>query len=37
LGRRPEAISYYHIATTLFGAAADTRAAAKRALTRLER
>lgn len=37
LGRRPEAISYYHIATTLFGAAADTRAAATRALTRLER
>jgi tetratricopeptide (TPR) repeat protein len=37
LGRRPEAISYYHIATTLFGAAADTRAAARRALTRLER
>lgn len=37
LGRRPQAISYYHIATTLFGAAADTRAAATRALTRLER
>jgi len=37
LGRRTEAISYYHIATTLFGAAADTRAAATRALTRLER
>ena len=37
LGRRPEAISYYHTATTLFGAAADTRAAATRALSRLER
>jgi tetratricopeptide (TPR) repeat protein len=37
LGRRTEAISYYHVATTLFGAAADTRAAATRALTRLER
>jgi tetratricopeptide (TPR) repeat protein len=37
LGRRPEAISYYHIATTLFGAAGDTRAAATRALSRLER
>jgi len=37
LGRRPDAISYYHIATTLFGAAADTRAAATRALARLER
>ncbi len=37
LGRRSDAISYYHIATTLFGAAADTRAAATRALTRLQR
>jgi tetratricopeptide repeat protein len=37
LGRRPQAISYYRTATTLFGAAADTRAAANRALTRLER
>ncbi len=37
LGRRSDAISYYHTATTLFGAAADTRAAASRALTRLER
>ena len=37
LGRRTQAISYYHNATTLFGAAADTRAAATRALTRLER
>jgi len=37
LGRRAEAVSYYHTATTLFGAAADTRAAATRALSRLER
>jgi tetratricopeptide (TPR) repeat protein len=37
LGRRPDAISAYHVATTLFGAAADTRAAAARALARLER
>jgi len=37
LGRRPQAISYYHTATTLFGASGDTRAAATRALTRLER
>ncbi len=37
LGRRAEAVSYYHTATTLFGASADTRAAATRALTRLER
>jgi tetratricopeptide (TPR) repeat protein len=37
LGRRAEAISYYTTATTLFGAAADTRASATRALTRLER
>src|SRR3954451_20079302 len=37
LGRRAQAISYYQIATTLFGASADTRAAATRALTRLER
>jgi tetratricopeptide (TPR) repeat protein len=37
LGRRTEAISYYHTATALFGASADTRAAATRALTRLER
>jgi len=37
LGRRPQAISYYRTATTLFGAASDTRAAANRALTRLER
>ena len=36
-GRRPQAISYYRTATTLFGAAADTRAAATRALARLER
>jgi tetratricopeptide (TPR) repeat protein len=37
IGRRPQAISYYHTAMTLFGASADTRAAATRALTRLER
>jgi hypothetical protein len=37
LGRRTEAISDYHTATTLFGAASDTRAAATRALARLER
>jgi len=37
LGRRPQAISYYQTATSLFGASADTRAAATRALTRLER
>jgi hypothetical protein len=37
LGRRAQAISYYHTATTLVGSVADTRAAATRALTRLER
>ncbi|MFL6279958.1 MAG: hypothetical protein ACJ731_07600 [Vicinamibacterales bacterium] len=37
LGRRAEAVSYYTTATTLFGASADTRASATRALTRLER
>jgi len=37
LGRRADAVSYYHTATSLFGAAADTRAAATRALMRLER
>jgi tetratricopeptide (TPR) repeat protein len=37
LGRRAEAISYYTTATTLFGASADTRASATRALTRLDR
>jgi tetratricopeptide (TPR) repeat protein len=37
LGRRAQAISYYQTATSLFGASADTRAAATRALTRLER
>ena len=37
LGRRPHAIAYYRTAATLFGAAADTRAAANRALTRLSR
>ena len=35
-GKRTEAISYYRIAATLFGAAAETRAAADRALTRLK-
>lgn len=34
-GRRDQAISYYRIASTLFGAAADTKSAATRALTRL--
>ena len=34
-GKRSQAISYYRIAASLFGAAADTRAAAARALTRL--
>ncbi|HJR61288.1 MAG TPA: hypothetical protein VJ813_17890 [Vicinamibacterales bacterium] len=33
--RRDQAISYYRIASTLFGAAAQTKAAATRALTRL--
>jgi hypothetical protein len=37
LDRRPQALTYYRIASTLFGGAADTRAAAARALTRLER
>ena len=37
LGHRPRAIVYYRTAATLFGAAADTRAAATRALTRLSR
>lgn len=37
LGRRAQAISYYQTATTLFGASADTRAAATRALNRLDR
>jgi hypothetical protein len=34
-GRRDQALSYYRIASTLFGAAAETRTAASRALTRL--
>ena len=34
--RREQAISYYRIASTLFGAADDTRSAASRALTRLK-
>lgn len=33
--RRDQAISYYRIASTLFGASSDTHSAAKRALTRL--
>jgi hypothetical protein len=37
LDRRPQAIAYYRIASTLFGGAADTHTAALRALTRLER
>ena len=35
LGRRDQAISYYRVASTLFGAAAETRSAADRALARL--
>ncbi len=35
--RRPQAIAYYRTAATLFGAAAETHTAARRALTRLER
>jgi tetratricopeptide (TPR) repeat protein len=35
-GKRTQAVSYYRIASTLFGAASDTRAAATRALTRLK-
>ncbi len=34
-GKRTQAISYYRIASSLFGAASDTRAAAARALNRL--
>jgi tetratricopeptide (TPR) repeat protein len=34
--RRDQALSYYRIAATLFGAASDTHATAKRALMRLE-
>ncbi len=34
-GRRSQALSHYRIASTLFGAGADTRAAAARALARL--
>ena len=37
LDRRPQALAYYRTAATLFGGAADTRAAATRALDRLER
>lgn len=35
-GRRDQAISYYRIASTLFGASSDTRANASRALSRLQ-
>ena len=35
-GKRDQAISHYRIAAALFGAAADTRAAAARALTRIK-
>ena len=34
--RRDQALSYYRIASTLFGAASETHTAAKRALTRLD-
>jgi tetratricopeptide (TPR) repeat protein len=37
LGQRDRALSHYRIASTLFGAAADTKAAAARAVTRLSR
>jgi tetratricopeptide (TPR) repeat protein len=37
LDRRPQALAYYRIAATLFGGAAETHAAASRALARLER
>lgn len=36
-GRTDAALSYYRIASTLFGAASDTRTAATRAITRLRR
>ena len=36
-GHRDQALSAYRIAATLFGAAEETRAAAKRAITRLEK
>ncbi len=36
LSRRDQALAYYRTASSLFGAAADTRAAAMRALTRLD-
>ena len=35
LGQADDAIDYYRTATSLFGAATDTRVAATRALTRL--
>ncbi len=34
-GKRDAALSYYRIASSLFGAASDTRAAATRSITRL--
>ncbi len=37
LGHRDSALSYYRIASTLFGVAADTRSTAARAVTRLSR
>jgi tetratricopeptide (TPR) repeat protein len=37
LGRRDRALGYYRTVSSLFGAAADTRAAAARALTRLDK
>jgi tetratricopeptide (TPR) repeat protein len=37
IDRRAQALAYYRIAATLFGGAADTHAAATRALTRLQR
>ncbi len=36
LSRRDQALAYYRTASSLFGAAADTRAAAMRAITRLD-
>jgi hypothetical protein len=35
-GHKDQAVSYYRIASTLFGAASDTRTAADRALARLQ-
>jgi hypothetical protein len=36
-GQRDRALGYYHAISSLFGAAADTRAAATRAITRIDR